>query len=131
MDLMSLVPALMASSPVKDQSSLDSLGYVAGVFGIMALLYSYQLISTRNGLDAQIAKRNAMIRKLDEDIKMKQDVATAHKGAEVPLDGRVAEEVKKLEAASKTEDHNGMPKGYWDRLQQMDSISPKKTDEKA
>lgn len=116
---------LLLAPTVSAQSNLDSLGYVAGAFGIMSLIYSYQLICARDGLDAQIAKRNAIIRKLDEDIKEKL-TATSRKTVDAKLDSRVAEEVKKLETASKTQDHNGMPKGYWDRMEQMENISPQK-----
>jgi hypothetical protein len=119
-----LLALLFLAPAVSAQVGVDSLGYVAGIFGMMSLLYCYQLIYKKHGLDNQIAKQTALITKLQEEIDERQhEVQIKRKQAGANMDGRVMEELKKAQAASDAR-KGELTKGYWDRIQQMSAIVP-------
>ncbi|MFH0862480.1 MAG: hypothetical protein V1875_05550 [Candidatus Altiarchaeota archaeon] len=122
---------MMAASSVSAQSDLDSLGFVAGLFGILSLILSYRLIYAKNGFDAQIMLKSAQLRKLKEEVeKYEADVRRRRKDASLDMDSRVSMEMHKAKEASDEAKcrFDGLDKNYWNRIGVMGQSASSSTD---
>ncbi len=116
-----LALALTAGS-ASAESTFDSLGYVAGIFGLLSLMLSYRLIYFSNGLDAQIIKKTAQLKRLQEETKKYEtEIKKQREDGARSIDGRVESELAKAkDAASDRHRFEGLDKNYWQRIGQMD-----------
>jgi hypothetical protein len=123
-----IITLLMLTPCASAQSSLESLGYVALGFGILALLYSYHLTQTKKGLEAQIAKEKGILRRLQDEVTANQEIIE-RQGSEALRGSRLSDEIKKTEGiiTAKTK-QDGLRKEYWERLEQMTSHTTEETE---
>ena len=105
---------------------IESLGFVVALFGAAALFLSYQLIYTRSGLDAQIAKKTQLLRKLQAEIQEREQILGQKRADAVrDLDPRVSSELKKAMAVAESRTKpEGFSKEYWDRIETMGTLMP-------
>jgi chromosome segregation ATPase len=107
---------------VQAASEFDSLGYVAAVIGLLAFVFSYRLIYARNGLDAQIAKKGALLRKLQNDIIETEKRLKSLRESQANFQDRVGAEMKKADDAKRfTKADEAIKSEYWDRMGQLGS----------
>lgn len=112
--------AAAVASQTCPNNSLESLGYVAAVFGILSLTLSYRLIYQRNGLDEQIAKKTAILKKLIEEEKKYEEAANRRRQEAAAVGQRLMSELKKTkEAVGSKGDKVGFSREYWDRIQTL------------
>jgi len=111
---------LAAAAPLASaQSEFDSLGFVAGLFGILSLFLSYRLIYAKNGLDAQIMIKTLQLRKLKEEAgKYEADIRHHRQTASIDLDARVSSEMEKAKGGQSR--FEGLDKNYWQRIGVME-----------
>lgn len=125
-----LFAVLLAGTCASAQSEFDSLGYVAAVFGAAALALSYRLIYAKDGLDAQILKKTAQLRKLNEEVaKYEREVKIRKEEASKNIDARTSSELERAKAVADGKARfEGLEKHYWERMNEMDRPSATKAD---
>lgn len=112
---------LLLAAPASAQSGVESLGYIALALGILSLLYSHNLTRGKRGLEAQIAREKAILKKLRGEVQTCRDELEKHRiEAQAAVDEKTASEIRKAgESAHVMRESDGLRKEYWDRLGHM------------
>jgi hypothetical protein len=123
-----IIPILLLAGNASAQSGIDSLGYVVAAFGLMSLLASYQLIYRKNGLDEQIAKRTALLKRILEETREAQDRLNKVRADLTAMDEQFTAFKKPVVAKGSGAEPDKLRKEYWDHMQTVDEMAPTSPD---
>ncbi|MBD3389314.1 MAG: hypothetical protein GF416_09460 [Candidatus Altiarchaeales archaeon] len=119
--LMLATTAIATATPKDGGMDLSTLGLVGFVFGILALLYTYNLTQTRDGLEKQIRQKKRALMRVSAELKEVNAELKARRG---DLDSILSSEVEKIDKVTANKPmSDGIKRGHWDRLGEMERTS--------
>jgi hypothetical protein len=124
-----IITLFLLAPAASAQGSIESLGYIAFFFGFLALAYSYHLTSGKKGLEAQIARERAILKKLKLEVKQTGEELEQQKSKKILGQAQITQEMEKMkDAVDLNHSAEGFTRGYWSRLEAMGGTVPVKTE---